>query len=271
MERHNRSILGRKEIDIYVPAAKVGVEYNGIYWHTERVKGSSTYHYDKWAAAKAAGVRLVQIWEDDWQQRPHLVKAALAQALGVALPPVVLPKYGIQVVNLKKTEANSWLTAHTLQALDPQANTWLGIHNAGAGLVFVIAGRLEDGAVADGIKQFTLTSHAATALVPGGLEAVLTYLTVRLGVNKVEALVDNLWADAILFERDGFTAVGQAAPRFEYVLRAQRYPVTAVTPTLFRKQKKLLWAGKMSVEELVDLNGVDRLWDAGYTRMVPTV
>ena len=32
---HDRNILNGKEIDIFIPKLKIGVEYNGLYWHSE--------------------------------------------------------------------------------------------------------------------------------------------------------------------------------------------------------------------------------------------
>lgn len=74
-EVNNRSVLGGKEIDFYIPEKKVGVEINPSVSHNSnkyaknrgRFFGSKEelYHYDKYKAAEKAGVMLLQLFEYD--------------------------------------------------------------------------------------------------------------------------------------------------------------------------------------------------------------
>lgn len=78
----NRSGLleGRKELDIYIPSMKTAIEYNGLYWHNEDNVGKSAT-YDKWKACKDKGIRLLTIWDDDWNYRKDLVKRTVKSIL----------------------------------------------------------------------------------------------------------------------------------------------------------------------------------------------
>ena len=40
----NRMLLDGHEIDLILPEHKLGIEYNGLYWHTESKGKHSTYH-----------------------------------------------------------------------------------------------------------------------------------------------------------------------------------------------------------------------------------
>lgn len=74
-EVNNRSVLGKKEIDFYIPDKKVGIEINPSVSHNSnkyaknrgRLFGSKEelYHYDKYKAAEKAGVVLLQLFEYD--------------------------------------------------------------------------------------------------------------------------------------------------------------------------------------------------------------
>lgn len=74
-EVNNRSVLGGKEIDFYIPEKKVGVEINPSVSHNSnkyaknrgRLFGSKEelYHYDKYKAADKAGIVLLQLFEYD--------------------------------------------------------------------------------------------------------------------------------------------------------------------------------------------------------------
>lgn len=62
---HDRSILGRREIDIFIPGLKIGFEYDGVYWHSSEYK-KPKYHQEKTLDAMKAGVRLIHIFEYEW-------------------------------------------------------------------------------------------------------------------------------------------------------------------------------------------------------------
>ena len=74
-EVNNRSVLGGKEIDFYIPDKKVGIEINPSVSHNSnkyaknrgRLFGSKEelYHYDKYKAAAKAGIVLLQLFEYD--------------------------------------------------------------------------------------------------------------------------------------------------------------------------------------------------------------
>lgn len=66
VETQNRQILDGKEIDIYLPDYKIGIEYNGSYWHSYPLKDMN-YHQNKSIQAAKAGVRLIHIFEYEWK------------------------------------------------------------------------------------------------------------------------------------------------------------------------------------------------------------
>lgn len=66
ISRGNRTILNSYELDIYIPELKIAFEYNGIYWHSTRMKNKN-YHYEKSIACFNKGIRLIHIYEfEDW-------------------------------------------------------------------------------------------------------------------------------------------------------------------------------------------------------------
>lgn len=70
LECHNREALQGKEIDIYIPEIKVGIEYNGSAYHaTENGLHKNLdkyYHRDKFLAAREKGIHLITIFDIDY-------------------------------------------------------------------------------------------------------------------------------------------------------------------------------------------------------------
>lgn len=61
---HNdRTIIRPKEIDIYLPDLKIGIEYNGTYWHSIEAGTDKYAHRNKSLTCRKLGIRLVHIYE----------------------------------------------------------------------------------------------------------------------------------------------------------------------------------------------------------------
>lgn len=65
-EKGNRKILDGQEIDIYIPSLKIGIEFNGNYWHDDE-HTPKNYHQEKSLKAKEKGIFIYHIWEDEWK------------------------------------------------------------------------------------------------------------------------------------------------------------------------------------------------------------
>ena len=60
-----RKILNKKEIDLYSDEHKIGIEFNGGYWHSDKFR-DKTYHINKSLEAQDKGVFLFHIFEYEW-------------------------------------------------------------------------------------------------------------------------------------------------------------------------------------------------------------
>lgn len=61
---NNRKVLDGLEIDIYSPSLKLGIEYDGIYWHSTAVQEDPNYHIKKLNLAESKGITLYNIFEN---------------------------------------------------------------------------------------------------------------------------------------------------------------------------------------------------------------
>ena len=95
--RSDRSILkslarNGQELDFYIPSKKVAIEYNGRYWHSSKVlekkknvEHPKKYHYNKSKACEDQGIRLIHIWDYEWQdpRKQKVLKNIILGALGM--------------------------------------------------------------------------------------------------------------------------------------------------------------------------------------------
>lgn len=73
--KHSRKIIAPLEVDIYLPDMKIGIEFNGTYWHSVEQGKSKRYHLEKSLACREKGIRLIHIYEfEDFEQQKQLLK-----------------------------------------------------------------------------------------------------------------------------------------------------------------------------------------------------
>jgi hypothetical protein len=69
-----------KELDLYSPSLQIGIEYCGLYWHSERYS-KSTDHRNKWIECKEQNIKLISIFEDEWILNRKIVESRLLHML----------------------------------------------------------------------------------------------------------------------------------------------------------------------------------------------
>lgn len=235
VEARNRKALAGKEIDIFIPGKQIGIEYNGIYWHTEGNGKNQNYHYDKWQSAQQAGIELIQIWEDQWNKDSQLVLRFIESKLGFATPnktPLLAPKItypsceiGEAFFSLNHLEGP--LSASDYLALEDEKK----IH-AMISFKEQRTGELE-------------LRYATDNLGDGQLVALISHLREQYPSHSFVTTVDNMLNDYEEYVSSGFHFHSQIEPSFTYLQGKERKPLVK--------------------SELTHLNKLSRIWDAGRT------
>lgn len=71
---NDRSILSRnRELDILIPDLKIAIEFNGVYWHSSKVKDKK-YHQIKTLDCMRKGIRLIHIFDYEWGVKETQIK-----------------------------------------------------------------------------------------------------------------------------------------------------------------------------------------------------
>ena len=82
----DRTILEGQEIDLLIESKKLGIEYNGIRYHSENYGGKDKYyHLDKTNLAESKGYQLLHILENEWldTQKREIWKSIIKAKCGL--------------------------------------------------------------------------------------------------------------------------------------------------------------------------------------------
>lgn len=75
-----RSLVKGYECDIYLKDYNLGIEFNGIYWHSEKIIEDKNYHKKKNQAFNKNNIRIIHVWEDDWNLKSDIVLSVIKNA-----------------------------------------------------------------------------------------------------------------------------------------------------------------------------------------------
>jgi len=130
---NNRSILGNKELDIFLPELNVAIEYNGVFYHTfqpqqstESSRKGRNYHLNKTTDCETRGIRLIHIFSDDWTYRKEIWKSILTSVLNGPVGVSYARKLTIAIPS--KTEKKIFLNENHLQGND-KSQIYYGLYD----------------------------------------------------------------------------------------------------------------------------------------------
>lgn len=107
--------INRKEIDIYIPKKKLGIEFNGNYWHCEILRDNN-YHKNKSKLAEENDVFLYHIFEYEWETRKNQILNQLRNLLGINVGKIYARKCILKEVS--KKDKKEFLELNHLQGND---------------------------------------------------------------------------------------------------------------------------------------------------------
>lgn len=252
-----------KEIDIYIPSLKIGIEYCGLYWHSEKFKDQK-YHHNKLKLAEQEGIRLITIFEDEWKNRQSQVKNFLKSILGIHKTRIYARKCEVKQVD--KPLALQFLEDTHIQGRAAHIVAF-GLYYQNE-LVGIVTGNKHH---RQGINDFVLNrlSFKDGYQIVGGasklLKSLIKYCKEH-GYNKLISWSDNRWSQGNVYEKIGFILEQELRPDYSYV-----------TPSGLRESKqsntkqKLLAKGAVGTMnntevELADTLNYKRIWDCGKKR-----
>ena len=252
---HNRKIAPGYEFDIAVPEKKIAIEYNGLYWHSEKHKPRN-YHRDKMQAAQEAGWGVVYVWEDDPMP---VIRSMLARKLGVSTEPRYNAR-SLQKGDVGRVEAREFLNANHVQGYSP-GSVRLGLWEDNTLVALMLFRSRGEGV-------WELSRYATAGIVRGGFTRLLTTFVNEHRPTQVVSFSDNTVSDGGVYEQAGFTRDGEIAPDYSYLVGGRRVHKFNYRLNRFRTDPDLKFEPGLTEKELADLNGLPRIYDAGKVRWV---
>ena len=266
-QQRNREILRNREIDIYIPSIKLGIEYNGLHWHSERLGKGKNYHLDKLNKCNEQGIKLIQIFEDEWINHRDICESKLKQICGLNTNPKIYGrKCEIREIT-NKDIAYKFLDKNHIQGRT-SFTIALGAYHQEE-LVGVMTFKNEKEGYWD-LNRFATDINYQCVGIGGKL---FKYFTRNYPFIEIKSFADRRWTTDPtnnLYIKLGFEFDSYVPPTYWYY-NSKINPYTRFHKFGFRKQHLHKQYGlplTMTEREMTTALGYVRIWDCGLVKYI---
>ncbi len=252
----NNKLLDGKEIDIYLPKEKIGFEYNGTYYHSEATGTPNDYHFNKTEISESKGIRLIHIYEDDWNYKKEIVKSRIKNLLKGNDTKIYARKTDIRLVD--KTESQKFLLENHIQGSSiSQVNLGLYYNNE---LISLMTFGYRKISGSNSLELHRFCNKLNTSVI-GGASKLFSYFINNYQFEELLSYADRSWSIGELYNTLGFELVGKTKPNYWWVINGIKKHRLNFTKTQLIK-KELLLEGETEVQCMWRLK-YHRIYDSG--------
>lgn len=263
-ECNTRTLIPPKEIDFYIPSHRIAIELCGLYWHSDKHdRITKRYHEHKMLECQKRGIRLLTIFEDEWQSKRAIVMSTLKHLLN-ATSARRYARTMTLVENVSVDECRSFLEETHIQGYAPGSVT-VGLYNSGVLYALAVFAKHPGGE-----GWYNLSRFASRDSVVGAFGKVLNYFITKHHPQKIITFADLRWSDGALYDLHGFDLDGTIPPDYSYVVGCTRHHKFGFRHKLLAK-KLDNYDPSLSERENCTRAGLYRVWDCGKKRYVWTV
>lgn len=228
LHRCDRTVIRPDEIDIYVPAFKVGIECNPGCTHNSSFVDpwggppkSYRYHKDKSDKAAAAGVFLFHVFGYEWRNKRAIMKSMILNLLGCSKY-----RYGARetyVCELSGTECKQFLDANHRQGnCNSTIRLGLKLKKTDELVAVMTFGHLRPtmGKTAqtdDTVWELSRFCNKLYTNVIGGASKLLAWFKSHYAWSSIISFSDVAHTRGTLYQTLGFTKVGEVPPSYTWV------------------------------------------------------
>lgn len=234
------------EIDIYLPELNIGFEFNGLYWHSEEYKDKD-YHLNKTRHFKDRGIRIIHIWEDDWDNKRNILKSKIKNWLSLFDEKIWAKECNIEEIKDSRI-ATKFLNENHIQG---RVNSTLkiGLFHEKRLVSLMTFDHFESRKkMLNNDWVINRFCDKLNTEVVGGASKLLKYFLNVYNPSKIISYSDKGWSDKNLYRVLGFNKLNESKPDYKYVINGQR-------------KHKLNY--ETTENDFMSKNNIYKIWDSG--------
>lgn len=260
-------VLEGKELDLYDEEKKLAIEYCGIYWHNENSPEprDRNYHHDKYKKCKEKEIRLLTIFDDEWNNKEEIIKSVILSKLGIFSKRIYARQCKIK--KIEKKDFNNFCEKYHIQGKNNLSLVRFGLFYENELVGVVDLGR-HHRKKDKGTIVLTRLCFKQDIQIVGGSSKLFKRCLEYCKQNNIKNILswsDNRWSYGSVYKKLGFTLDEHLKPDYTYVSLIN--PKRRISK---QSQKKSATNCPPEITELewANTRGLARIWDCGKTRWV---
>ena len=256
---NDRDIIKPKELDIYLPQFRIAIEFNGLYYHSDKFK-ERDYHINKTEDCEKNNIQLIHIWEDDWVYKGDIVKSIILNRLNLIKNKIYARKAYIKEVST--SEAKDFLNENHIQGYTT-SSIKIGLYYKNELVSLMTFGNRR----INSKNNFELIrfSNKKNLIVVGGASKIFKYFLNNYNYKRIVSYSDISIFSGGLYKELGFVNDGKTSLNYYWTDLSLKYH------RFNFNKKKLVKMGydESLTEEMIMKNiGYYKLWSCGQIRWV---
>ena len=258
---NDKNIISPYELDIYIPSKNIAIEFNGLYWHSEKFKNKN-YHLNKTELCINKNIQLIHIFEDEWIYRQDIVKSKLKQILGINTSKRIHARK-CEIKEIDSKTKNIFLNKYHLQRED-RSKIKLGAFYEDE-LVSVMT--FSHGSISrkklndDKLWELSRFCSNSNYHIHGIASKLLTYFKRNYEWKKIYSYADRRWSQGNLYNKIGFELDSITKPNYWYVKGLNRIH-------RFNLRKRYNEPKDIPEWVLRFKEGYYKIWDCGHYKFI---
>jgi hypothetical protein len=211
-----RHVINKFELDLYYPEHKLAIEFNGLFWHSDHKK-KINYHREKYLACQLAGIRLIQIFEDEWTFTKDIVIDKLNHIFGTSSHKQIIGARRCIFAEVKHSIAKAFMQRNHIQGYSAGRHIALLFDDCPVAIMTLNHPQLSR---SSNITKVGLEiSRFATDIsrsIPGAFTRLLKHAQTL--TNRLYSYADLRWVDPSnnIYLNHGFTLYNEVKPAYWY-------------------------------------------------------
>ncbi|MEY2703076.1 MAG: Tenacibaculum phage PTm1 [Bacteroidota bacterium] len=252
---NTRKVIKPLEIDILVPDKKIGIELNGLYWHSELFKDSK-YHLNKTVQCENKEIELLHIFEDELLMKNEIVNSMILYKLGITQNKIYARKCVIKEISTEMYRI--FLNLNHIQGY-AHSKIKIGLffnNNLVAVSGFSGYRRALGRKTVENEYELIRYSTILNTSVIGGFSKLLNYFEKTYNPEKLISYANRRYSKGNLYLVNGFNFVKNTKPNFFYIINNKR-------EDRFKYKKSNLGKIEVSAEKHMQSLSIYKIYDCG--------
>lgn len=255
---NDRKIISPLEIDIYLPNESLGIEFNGNYWHSDLFLDKN-YHLTKTEIAESSGLKLIQIFEYEWDSKKKIVQSRLNNLLGKSNR---IFARNTTIIKLNKKQKDEFLNDHHIQGTDFSSWYYGLVHNNKLVACMTFGKSRFDKSYNYELLRYCNRSNL---VVVGGASKLLNRFT-REHNGSIVSYADRKWSSGNLYRKLGFSFITDTTPGYRYYHIPSKKTFHRLKFQKHKIEHMPYYDDKLSANKIMKLNSYTRIWDCGNSK-----